>query len=52
MGLAQMVNVTDVHLLSMFTYQELDLWNNMLEDRFAKHMMLIYFLAFLDIKGN
>lgn len=52
MGLAQMVNMTDVYLLSMFMYQEIGLWNDMLEDRFTNHMILIYFLAFLDIRGN
>lgn len=52
MGLAQMVNMTDVCLLSMLMYQELGLWNNILEDRFTNHMMPIYFLASLDIRGN
>lgn len=52
MGLAQMVNMTDVYFLSMFMYQELGLWNDTLEDRFTNHMMLIYLLAFLDIIRN
>lgn len=52
MGLAQMVNMTDVYFLSMFMYQELVSQDYMLEDRFTNDMMLIYFLAFLDIIRN
>lgn len=52
MRLAQMANVTNVYLPSMFMYQELGLWNDMLEDRFTNHITLIYFLAFLEIRGN
>lgn len=54
MGLAQMANMTDIYLLSVFTYWEYIFWNNKLEDRFTNHMMLIFFflafVTFLEVR--
>lgn len=52
MGLAQMANMTDIYLLSVFTYQECVFLNKKLEERFTSYMMLIYFfLVFVTLMG-